>query len=203
MLFAKKAAKLAGKQPDTTTTTTTQQPLPTATIRWSDSVVTHTYESDNQVEKPKMCKIDVLQGTSRKCYSSESSAIQQERTRIKQVLAKHYQQLLPDLEVCKLYKKSVRDLEAIQCSLIDELDSLRCVDPESGLLFETAEFVATEDRLMLVLEALECISQHIHVEKLLQSGDEKNKRRREPVTEQGEQNRMCFMSLFRRHVDRS
>jgi hypothetical protein len=193
--FVKQAAKLAAKKPSIFMKTDLRR----ESIRWSDIIVTHTYECDSE-GKPKNIKIRRQQGSNRKCFSSESSAIHQDRKRIEKELSQHDQKLLPDLAACKLYKKSISELEAMQSNLIEELDSLRFVDPETGHLLETAEFVATEKKLMLVLEALDCISQRIYVESLLQSGDEKNKRRRESGVDKEEQNRMCFIAMFKRQL---
>jgi hypothetical protein len=76
---------------------------------------------------------------------------------------------------CRIYSKmikfnlgnmSINDMDAMQDELITELDDIREVDPETGHLRQTEPFAAVEQKLLLLLEALDNATQRDHLENL-------------------------------------
>ena len=71
----------------------------------------------------------------------------------------HYSvNILPHLARFQLSQTSFEHLEAMQCSLIEELDCHRKTNSETVQHYESEEYMALESKLLILLEALDYIS---------------------------------------------
>lgn len=168
-------------------------------VRWSDVDTTHVYESDTVVEDPRPY-IQAQNRASRKWFRNEPKAIHHDRVKKQQQLWRQYGDLLPELNRLDLTNKSIEELEAIQSELIDALDRRRQVNPETGDLIRSVEYRSLEHKLMLVIEASECIARRTHVDSLLESAPVRcriKRSRKVSIPSEG-QTTTCFSFIFKR-----
>ena len=110
----------------------------------------------------------------RRTFRDETEAIECDRRRVQELRAEQYLEIGPRLAGLKLLKVSTEDMEKILVQLTTELDALRQVDPISGELYETREFVALEQKYFVLLEAMDYFTQKNHLKNIMMKGKEKN-----------------------------
>ena len=97
-------------------------------------------------------------------FTSEADVVLSLQTRKKQEFQDRWFKILPNLETLNLINMSTERLQAMESEIIDELDRLRKVNPETGDLEETEEYNDLEEMLRLLHEACRCISQTTDLE---------------------------------------
>jgi hypothetical protein len=121
-------------------------------ISWSEIVVTHEIEKYDDPNKMHIKEERKKGLQKRKTFRSAADAVETTRRRAVQDLAKQYQlNIRSNLAYFKIK-------ETIQTSLIEELDSLREVDPNDGYFCGSEEYVILEKKLFLFLEILDYTS---------------------------------------------
>ena len=140
-------------------------------IRFSNVVVTHNYESDVELPERKIGASESKGKVYRKVFRNETEAIESERKRVQQQLTQCFLNMEPKLTNFHLSSAHVDELDKLQDVVADELDGLRQVDPNTGDLQESKNFLALESKLLFFLEALECLKQKEYVDNLLNGRD--------------------------------
>jgi hypothetical protein len=171
-------------------------------ISWSETVVTHDiekYEHANKTHRKEESKKGLEQ---RKTFRSAAEAVETTRRRAAQDLAKQYQlNIRSNMAYFKIKELSAEKLESIQTTLIEELDSLRELDPNDGYFCGSEEYVISEKKLFLFLEILDytanCEKIHgqpyIVVPPMLRHDDMAN-------SQMSRDNKQCFSFLFSKKI---
>ena len=133
-------------------------------ISWSDTIDTVKYEQEDYTVKNlrKPQRKDYLDHThpTRKRFRTASEAIETSRKKAKEELYKHYHSnILPHLACFHMSHLSPEILESMQVALIDELDSHRQLNPNTDQYYKTQRYVVLEQKLLVLLEALNYVSQ--------------------------------------------
>jgi hypothetical protein len=95
-------------------------------------------------------------------FASEADAILCTQNRKKQEFEDRWIQILPKLELLKLKHMTVDEMLSMELKIIEELDRIRQVNPETGELDETEDYDNLEETLLLLHEACRCISELTH-----------------------------------------
>ena len=95
----------------------------------------------------------------RRIFRDEAEAIECDRRRVNEILARQFTEIRPCLAELEMLHLSEEDLESILMQFTTELDALRQVDPMSGDLCETNEYIALEEKVLILLDALDYYSQ--------------------------------------------
>ena len=183
---------------------------PAGRVVLSDLAVSIRYESETLTLDPT--KFDPAEKyTSRREsieYQSESDAVNADRRRAEQNMHKRLSDVEKELASRRMLHCSLDDIERIQTNLIDELDVLREVDPETGELVESQEYTDLEYRLEFMLDVCECLFQKRYMESIFGTarddlGKRSEQRRRgddnriKPKTKR-QQKASCFSGMYNR-----
>jgi hypothetical protein len=66
--------------------------------------------------------------------------------------------ILPSLKDVDSANITIEEIEALDFKIIDELDGLRLLNQDTGEFYESDEFLALEDKFVILQEALHCLS---------------------------------------------
>ena len=168
---------------------TTQQTAASTRVRWSENIVNYNCESTSAWTCEKRSKQEKQkQNNARRRYRNELEAITSDREKIHDELTRHYCTLVSEISCFYMSKMSVHEMEATLDNLIDELDKIREVDPDTGILYESEQFISLEKRFKLLLEMSECETRRVYVKSLLSTETAKNVAN----------DRICFSMLFKK-----
>ncbi len=151
---------------------------PSSKIKWFDTVISYHYKYTECGNAPavkiaiKYIEKPASKAISRHTFRSEADAITSQQKRKCCEHTAHLDNMLPDLVQYKWSQMSIDELETTQSEIIDELDSLREVDEESGYTRNTAQYRALEKQLSLLLEMYECLVQKRYAENLVSTSTE-------------------------------
>jgi hypothetical protein len=151
-----------------------QHPQPSIKIKWLDSVRSYSYTytgretisaeiiSIRDIEKPARSK-----AVFRHTFHCEAEAILCLRRKRHQENLEHLENILPELAKFEWLHMPIHEIKAAESEMIDELDSLRQIDMNTGHIIYSYEYRALEKQLALLLEACECLSKKEYVESLI------------------------------------
>ena len=133
-------------------------------VKWSDDVRTHNYEIDAVIRSATSRPIRRIVSNSKKRFRNVIEAVNINRRRVRDETLQQYYNILPRLRRFGFNNLSVADMESKQMEIIDELDTLRCVDPNTGNVFTSETYMQLEEKLHLLLEASDCFAQKANTE---------------------------------------
>ena len=137
-----------------------------------------------------------------------SDAIDAVRRRAARKINEQLVDIEKELASRRMLHCSLDDMERIQTNLIDELDVLREVDPETGELVESEEYTDLECRLEFMLDVCDCLFQKRYMESIFGTAREDLGKRSEQ-RRRGDDNRIkpnmksqqkasCFSGMYNR-----
>ena len=144
---------------------TGQRSIGYAKVKWSENVHVHCYESDPtafHVSKP----LRRSSSQPKKRFRNECEAVNSNRLQAKNNILKLYCSLLPRLQRYDLQNMSTADMESKLIQITEEMDSLRRVDSDTGDFCKCTKYTNLEIRLLLLLEALDCLTRKAYIESL-------------------------------------
>ncbi len=130
-------------------------------ITWSDSVTLyHSTECGNpqaEIIAIRDSEKQTRSNLTRRCtFRCEAEAIISQRRKKRDQLMSHLESLLPALAKLQWSHLSLREMEAVECDIIEELDSLRQMHATIGNPQNSSEYNLMEKQFALLLEAYEC-----------------------------------------------
>ena len=177
----------------------------------SDLAVSIRYEGETLTLHPTKFDPAERQSTNNETnqYSNASDAIDANRRKAERRFNKRLIDIEKELASRRMLHCSLDDMERIQTNLIDELDALREVDPVTGDLLESQEYIDLEYRLQFMLDACECLIQKKHAETLFGPAPDEvnirpNSRRRRSNDNVDKQNKKihpnasCFSGVYKK-----
>ena len=135
-------------------------------VKWSDDVRTHNYEIDAVIRSATSRPIRRIVSNSKKRFRNVIEAVNINRRRVRDETLQQYYNILPRLRRFGFNNLSVADMESKQMEIIDELDTLRRVDPNTNTsdYFKSETYMQLEEKLHLLLEASDCFAQKANTE---------------------------------------
>ena len=100
----------------------------------------------------------------KKRFRNVREAISSNRRQVKEDIMRHYCTILPRMRRFDFDKLSPAEMESKQIQIITELDELRQVDANTGNFCSSEVYISLEMKLLLLLEASDCIAQKAYVE---------------------------------------
>lgn len=97
-------------------------------------------------------------------FSSADDAVNYLQFKKKREFEDRWQIILKSLFLYEIKDLSVENLYSLEMQVMDEMDSRRQMDPITGELCECEEYVALEEMLWVLEEALNCIFQIQHLD---------------------------------------
>ena len=143
-----------------------QLPNSSSKIKWSNHDQNHFYKRDSETP-PALKPVRRLSNYRRKTFSNPLEAVSSNRRHVRDDVLRHYASILPRLRHFGFHVMSLEEMETNQHDLINELDNLREVDPDTGFVCTSDAYKALEDKLLLLLEASDCLAQKANIEKQL------------------------------------
>ena len=163
-------------------------------VKWSDDVRTHNYEIDAVIRSATSRPIRRIVSNSKKRFRNVIEAVNINRRRVRDETLQQYYNILPRLRRFGFNNLSVADMESKQMEIIDELDTLRRVDPNTNTsdYFKSETYMQLEEKLHLLLEASDCFAQKASTELIMSFAHD----------EDAECNRACLIfSIKSKHTE--
>ena len=79
----------------------------------------------------------------------------------------HLETILPELAKLDCLHMSINEIKAVESELIEELDSIRQVDANTGQIIYSHEYRVLENQLALLLQAHDCLSKEAYADNLI------------------------------------
>ncbi len=137
---------------------------PSSKIKWLDSVKSYNYTytgcgnlsaeviSIRDVDKPSRMK-----AVSKRKFHCEAEAILSQQKKKQGENLAHIEKILPEVAKLEWLQLSIHEIKAIESEMIEELDSLRQIDTNTGHITYSYEYRVLEKRFVLLLETYECL----------------------------------------------
>ena len=162
-------------------------------VKWSDDVRIHYYDIDPAINSATSRPIKRI-ACSKKRFRNVIEAVNINRRRVRDETLQQYYNILPRLRRFGFNNLSVADMESKQMEIIDELDTLRRVDPNTNTsdYFKSETYMQLEEKLHLLLEASDCFAQKASTELIMSFAHD----------EDAECNRACLIfSIKSKHTE--
>jgi hypothetical protein len=146
---------------------------PSRKIKWLDSVKSYSYTytgcenvpaevmSIRDVEKPARMK-----AVCKHTFHCEAEAILSQQKKKRGENLAHIEKILPEVANLEWLQLSIHQIKAVEFEMIEELDSLRQIDANTGHISYSNEYRALEKQFVLLLEIHECLYMKAYLDRL-------------------------------------
>lgn len=164
----------------------------------NDVDVDRTMRSPLNTDSKKLASLK-KKSSNKRYFRNAAEAIESNQKKVRQDLTQQFLNIEPNLYTLALPKISVQAMEKMQNQLVNELDSLREVDPTTGDFSETKEFCDLEKKYLLLLEALDYFEQKKNLEALTQPQESDVCLKMKVDDTDATKHISCFSFLFQKH----